>query len=175
VARRRGARRSARTRSDGALLPLAEQDRDSWEGTLISEGVKLISATLARAPVGPYRLQTAIAAVHAEAKRPEDTDWPQVAALYRVLDVVPRARSSRSTAPSPWRWWTGRRPAWTWSRRSTPTTGSRGATACRPSVHTFWTWQGPRRGTGCYREAARRTTSVPEQRYLEDRAARLSE
>jgi predicted RNA polymerase sigma factor len=73
-------------------VPLAEQDRDSWDGALIAEGVEPISATLARALVGPYQLQAAIAAVHAEAKRAEDTDWPQVAALYRVLDVV---------APSP--------------------------------------------------------------------------
>ncbi len=79
------ARRPARTRPDGTLIPLAEQDRSRWNAGAIAEGARLITETLARAPLGPFQIQAAIAAVHAEAARAEDTDWPQVAALYRVL------------------------------------------------------------------------------------------
>jgi len=80
------ARRPARTTEDGALVPLAEQDRDRWDAALLREGIDLITATLPRSAVGPYQLQAAIAAVHAEAGRAEDTDWPQIVALYRLLE-----------------------------------------------------------------------------------------
>jgi predicted RNA polymerase sigma factor len=80
------ARRSARTDADGELVPLAEQDRSRWDARAIAEGVALISATLPKGPVGPYQLQAAIAAVHDEAARVEDTDWPQILALYGVLE-----------------------------------------------------------------------------------------
>ncbi|HEX5822847.1 MAG TPA: DUF6596 domain-containing protein, partial [Candidatus Limnocylindrales bacterium] len=72
------ARRPARTRFDGGLVPLAEQERDLWNRDAIREGVALISATLPRARIGPYQLQAAIAAVHDEAARPEDTDWREI-------------------------------------------------------------------------------------------------
>jgi RNA polymerase sigma factor (sigma-70 family) len=80
------ARRPARTNADGALVPLAQQNRALWDRTLVDEGVKLISATLSRGSVGPYQLQAAIAAVHDEALRVEDTDWPQILALYGLLE-----------------------------------------------------------------------------------------
>jgi len=79
------ARRPARTGADGELIPLAQQDRTAWDRQLIAEGVALISATLSRGSVGPYQLQAAIAAVHDEAARHEDTDWPQILALYGLL------------------------------------------------------------------------------------------
>ena len=79
------ARRAARTDADGLLVPLAEQDRSRWDPRLIEEGVGLISRTLGRGPVGPYQLQAAIAAVHDEAATADDTDWPQILALYDVL------------------------------------------------------------------------------------------
>lgn len=79
------ARRPARTRPDGALVPLADQDRGLWDADEIREGTELITKTLARAPLGPYQLQAAIAAVHDEAARAEDTDWPQILALYDLL------------------------------------------------------------------------------------------
>ncbi|MBO9664098.1 DUF6596 domain-containing protein [Dokdonella sp.] len=79
------ARRPARSDADGALVPLDEQDRSQWDRSAIDEGIALISATLPRGAVGPYQLQAAIAAVHAEAARAEDTDWPQIQALYGVL------------------------------------------------------------------------------------------
>jgi len=79
------ARRAARTRSDGFLVPLAEQDRSLWDQTLIREGVGLVERALPTGPVGPFQLQAAIAAVHAEAARAEETDWAQIETLYRML------------------------------------------------------------------------------------------
>ena len=86
------ARRSARIDPDGSLVPLAEQDRALWDEALIAEGIHLVEAALPVGPVGPFQLQAAIAAVHAEATRAEDTDWPQIEALYDMLDDL---------APSP--------------------------------------------------------------------------
>ena len=80
------ARRPARTDRDGALVPLAEQDRTRGTAGAIAEGIALVTASLASKPLGPYQLQAAIAAVHDEADRVEDTDWPQILALYRLLD-----------------------------------------------------------------------------------------
>ena len=80
------ARRDARTGEQGELIPLAEQDRTRWSHASIEEGVALITATLARGAVGPYQLQAAIAALHDEAARAEDTDWPQILALYGLLE-----------------------------------------------------------------------------------------
>jgi RNA polymerase sigma factor (sigma-70 family) len=79
------ARRLARTGAAGELVPLAQQDRSLWDQRQIAEGVALISATLPKGAVGPYQLQAAIAAVHDEAARAEDTDWPQILALYDLL------------------------------------------------------------------------------------------
>ena len=79
------ARRSARTGPGGDLIPLAEQDRSRWDPHLIAEGTALIGVALARPPLGPYQLQAAIAALHDDAA---DTDWPQIAKLYAVLDHI---------------------------------------------------------------------------------------
>jgi len=79
------ARRLARTNKEGDLIPLTQQDRALWDRQQIAEGVTLISATLPKGSVGPYQLQAAIAAVHDEAARAEDTDWPQILALYDLL------------------------------------------------------------------------------------------
>jgi RNA polymerase sigma factor (sigma-70 family) len=79
------ARRLARTNSEGELIPLMHQDRALWDRAQIAEGVALISAALPKGSVGPYQLQAAIAAVHDEAGRAEDTDWPQILALYDLL------------------------------------------------------------------------------------------
>lgn len=79
------ARRPARTGPNGELIPLKEQDRSRWNSAAIAEGIALISAALPRGSVGTYQLQAAIAAVHDEAARAEDTDWPQILALYSVL------------------------------------------------------------------------------------------
>ena len=80
------ARRDARTSADGRLVPLAEQDRRRWDHSAISEAADLLARTLATAPLGPYQLQAAIAAVHAEAAGDADTDWRQIAILYNMLE-----------------------------------------------------------------------------------------
>ena len=82
------ARRPARALPDGSLVPLAAQDRSRWDAAAIAEGVALITATLASAPIGPYQLQAAIAAVHDEATRAQDTDWPQILQLYGMLHAL---------------------------------------------------------------------------------------
>jgi RNA polymerase sigma factor (sigma-70 family) len=79
------ARRPARSGPDGELIPLDKQDRALWDQRAITEGVALISDTLAKGAIGPYQLQAAIAAVHDEAKTAEETDWPQILALYGLL------------------------------------------------------------------------------------------
>jgi len=79
------ARRPARSGPDGELIPLDKQDRALWDRRAIAEGVALISATLSKGAIGPYQLQAAIAAVHDEAKISEETDWPQILALYGLL------------------------------------------------------------------------------------------
>src|SRR5262249_31719263 len=86
------ARRAARTGADGALIPLAEQDRARWDGAAVAEGVTLLTGALSRAEPGPYQLQAAIAAVHDEATSTETTDWAQILVLYDLLDQI---------APSP--------------------------------------------------------------------------
>ncbi|HET6233090.1 MAG TPA: sigma-70 family RNA polymerase sigma factor [Longimicrobiaceae bacterium] len=79
------ARRASRTGPDGELIPLDEQDRTLWNRAQIAEGVALVSAALTGGSASAYSLQAAIAAVHDEAERAEDTDWPQILALYGVL------------------------------------------------------------------------------------------
>ena len=85
-------RRSARTGLDGELIPLTEQDRSLWDQAAIAEGTELISTALATSSLGPYQLQAAIAAVHAESPSVQDTDWSQILALYTLLERL---------APSP--------------------------------------------------------------------------
>jgi RNA polymerase sigma-70 factor (ECF subfamily) len=84
------ARRAARVDAAGRLVPLPEQDRSRWDHRAITEGRHLVIRALRSAPPGPYAVQAAIAAVHADAPTAEDTDWPQIATLYRVLaDLAP--------------------------------------------------------------------------------------
>jgi RNA polymerase sigma factor (sigma-70 family) len=78
-------RRAARSRADGSLVPLAEQDRSLWDAAAIAEGVKLVSEALSSARLGPYQVQAAIAAVHAEAPSAAETDWAEIAGLYALL------------------------------------------------------------------------------------------
>ena len=79
------ARRAARTGDRGELIPLDEQDRSRWDPQAIAEGVALADAALSKGSIGEYQLQAAIAAVHDQAARAEDTDWPQILALYDML------------------------------------------------------------------------------------------
>ncbi len=80
------ARRLARTGPGGELIPLAEQDRTRWDQGLIAEGLALVAEALGHAAVGPYQLQAAIAGLHDQAGRAADTDWPQILALYSLLE-----------------------------------------------------------------------------------------
>jgi RNA polymerase sigma factor (sigma-70 family) len=84
------ARRSARTGPDGELIPLTQQNRTLWDQAEISEGIALLTAALSQGSIGAYQLQAAIAAVHDEADRAEDTDWPQILALYELLKRTSR-------------------------------------------------------------------------------------
>jgi len=79
------ARSAARTGDDGELIPLTRQNRTLWNRGEISEGIALVTAALAKGSIGAYQLQAAVAAVHDEAARAEDTDWPQILALYDLL------------------------------------------------------------------------------------------
>lgn len=79
------ARRAARTGPDEELIPLTKQDRTLWDRAEITEGIALLTAALSKRSVGAYQLQAAVAAIHDEATRPEDTDWPQILALYELL------------------------------------------------------------------------------------------
>jgi RNA polymerase sigma factor (sigma-70 family) len=95
------ARRPARTRADGTLVPLAEQDRSLWDTALIAEGVEVLQAALARGQRGEYQLQAAIAALHADAPRAAETDWVQVVQWYDELLALtgsPVVRLNRAVA-----------------------------------------------------------------------------
>lgn len=81
-------RRTARTTASGDLIPLAEQDRTRWDRTLIDEANSLLVGTMARSPLGPYQLQAAIAATHADAQHAEETNWQQVHVLYKLLERI---------------------------------------------------------------------------------------
>jgi RNA polymerase sigma factor (sigma-70 family) len=169
------ARRPARTRPDGGLVPLAEQDRSRWDRARLAEGIALVEQTMARAPVGPYQLQAAIAAVHGEAARAEDTDWPQIAELYRLLSVVapgPVVTLNRAVAvgmvegPQ-----AGLDLLAGLDRDDGPLAGHHRVPAVR--AHLLEMAGDAAGARAAYAEAARRTTSGPERRYLEERAARL--
>jgi RNA polymerase sigma factor (sigma-70 family) len=169
------ARRGARTRPDGALVPLAKQDRTLWDRALIREGVELISDTLARAPIGPYQVQAAIAAIHDEAPRADDTDWPQILALYEVLERLspnPMVTLNRAVAVA-----MVRGPQAGLDLLETLGDDDRVAAHHRLEVvrgHLLEMAGDHAAAIASYRTAARRTTSLPERRYLEGRAARLA-
>jgi RNA polymerase sigma factor (sigma-70 family) len=168
------ARRPARTRPDGGLVPLAEQDRSLWDRAVLAEGIALIEATMARAPVGPYQLQGAIAAVHGEAKDAEDTDWPQIAQLYRVLSAVapgPMVTLNRAVAVA----MVEGPQAGLGLLATLEVDGALAGHHRVPAVRAhLLEMAGDRDGArAAYREAARGMTSEPERRYLEERAERL--
>jgi predicted RNA polymerase sigma factor len=169
------ARRPARTRSDGTLVPLAEQDRGLWIRSSIAEGVALLTPALARTPVGPYQVQAAIAAVHAEAERAQDTDWPQILALYELLERIapnPMVTLNRAVAVAmvhgPQAGLDLLRPLEADARVA----GHHRLAAVR--AHLLELAGDHQAARASYQLAARRTTSLPERRYLQDRAARLA-
>jgi RNA polymerase sigma factor (sigma-70 family) len=168
------ARRPARTRPDGTLVPLAEQDRTRWDPEAIAEGVALITRTLASAPIGPYQLQAAIAAVHDEAATCQDTDWEQILALYEHLHRLapgPMVELNRIVAVAmvhgPEIALRQLEPA----EADPALTGHHRLDAVR--AHLLELAGDEEAAWAAYRRAARRTLSLPEQRYLQSRAARL--
>jgi RNA polymerase sigma factor (sigma-70 family) len=169
------ARRPARTRPDGALVPLAEQDRGQWDAKAIAEGVALISATLARAPIGPYQLQAAIAAVHDEAERAEDTDWTQILGLYELLNSTapgPMITLNRIVAVAMVRGPEVALRELDEAETDPALAGHHRVEAVRAHLLDL---AGEKEAARVHYElAARRTLSVPEQRYLESRAEALS-
>jgi RNA polymerase sigma factor (sigma-70 family) len=168
------ARRPARTRAGGALVPLAEQDRSRWDARAIAEGVDLVTRTLASAPVGPYQLQAAIAAVHDEAARFEDTDWEQILGLYELLATVapgPMVTLNRIVAIAMVHGPQAGLEQLAAAETDPALAGHHRVAAVRAHLLDLAGDRDAARDQ--YRLAARRTLSIPEQRYLESRAARL--
>jgi len=170
------ARRPARTGADGELIPLAEQDRGLWDTAAIAEGVALVEASLARGAVGPYQLQAAIAAVHDEAARAEDTDWPQILALYALLERMadnPMVRLNHAVALA-----MAQGPRVGLSRLVEIESDRRLAGHHRLAAvraHLLEMAGDRDEAVAAYRTAATLTASEPEQRYLLGKATRLAE
>ena len=168
------ARREARTTATGDLVPLAEQDRTTWDRGLLDEGTELAKASLAGPALGPYQLQAAIAATHADAATAEETNWAQVHALYLILERIapnPMVTLNRAIALA-------------------ETEGPSAGLALLAALDGDERMAGHHRllsvrahlleQTGDtagayehYRRAAKSTAGIAEQRYLEARAARL--
>jgi predicted RNA polymerase sigma factor len=169
------ARRPARTDPDGNLVPLAEQDRSRWDRAAIDEGVDLITATLATARLGPYQLQAAIAAVHDEAAGDGETDWPQVLALYNLLARLwpsPMVTLNQAVAVA-----MVRGPQAGLDHLAALEADDRMADHHRlhaVRAHLLEMAGDPEAARAGYREAARRTTSRAERRYLELCASRIT-
>jgi RNA polymerase sigma factor (sigma-70 family) len=168
------ARRGARSGPDGDLVPLAEQDRGLWDIEAIAEGVALISGTLATAPLGPYQLQAAIAAVHDEAADAAATEWRQILALYELLERIspnPMVTLNHAVALA-----MVRGPGAGLDLLATLDTDERMTDHHRVDAvrgHLLEMAGEPAAARAAYERAAQRTTSLPEQRYLARRAARL--
>jgi RNA polymerase sigma factor (sigma-70 family) len=163
------ARRPARTRPDGALVPLAEQDRSRWDAKAIAEGVALITTTLAEAPIGPYQLQAAIAAIHDEATRAELTDWPQILQLYGLLHALspgPMVTLNAIVAVAEVHGPQAALAQLETAEKELP--GHHRLVAVR--AHLLEKAGDPAGARAAYLEAARLTLSAPEQRYLISRA-----
>ena len=168
------ARRPARTRPDGTLVPLGEQDRRLWDAEAISEGSDVIARALATAPIGPYQLQAAIAAVHDEAARFEDTDWKQILGLYDLLRVLapgPMVILNRIVAVAMVHGPRAGLRELTAAEADPALSGHHRVAAVRGHLLEMAGHREAARDQ--YRSAARRTLSIPERRYLESRVARL--
>ncbi len=164
------ARRSARTRNDGSLVPLAEQDRSLWDTRLISEGVDLLQRALARDRLGEYQAQAAVAALHADARTAAETDWVQIVEWYDELVRLtgsPVARLNRAVAVG---------------EADGPRAGLAALASLDPALprHTaaaayLHERDGDRAAAArLYAEAARQAPNLPERDHLTRQAARLN-
>ncbi|SDN68846.1 RNA polymerase sigma factor, sigma-70 family [Streptomyces sp. cf386] len=166
------ARRDARTGPQGELVPLDEQDRDRWDKAAIDEGVALVTGALSQGRAGPYQLRAAIAAVHDEAPCAQETDWQEILGLYDVLIRLvpgPVERLNRAVAVAMVR---GPRAGLGELAELEEELGAghrldavRGHLLERAGAHD--------EARAAYEAAAAKTLSLPEQRYLHARAARL--
>lgn len=169
------ARRPARTGPDGELIPLDKQDRTLWDRKAIAEGIALVTDTLSRGSIGPYQLQAAIAAVHDEAARAEDTDWPQILALYGLLARMsdnPMVALNRTIAAA-----MVHGPRTGLELLEALDAGGRLAGHYRIDAvraHLLEMAGDHHAAIAHYRAAAGRTTSIPERDYLTTQAARLA-
>jgi RNA polymerase sigma factor (sigma-70 family) len=169
------ARRAARTGPDEELIPLDRQDRTLWDRAEISEGIELLTGALSQASVGLYQLQAAIAAVHDEAERVEDTDWPQILALYELLNRVapsPMVTLNHAIAAA-----MVHGPAKGLELLRALDSEPRIASHYRLDAvraHLFEKMGDHEAAIQHYRIAAARTTSMPERHYLMTQAARLA-
>jgi RNA polymerase sigma factor (sigma-70 family) len=170
------ARRAARTGPDEELIPLTKQDRTLWDRSEITEGVALLTAALGKGSVGPYQLQAAVAAVHDEALRTEDTDWPQILALYDLLKRMsanPMVSLNHAIAAA-----MVYGPSKGLELLTTLDADSRIAGHYRLDAvraHLLEMAGDHAAAITYYRKAAVRTTSIPERNYLMTQAARLVE
>jgi RNA polymerase sigma factor (sigma-70 family) len=170
------ARRPARTGPEGELIPLDKQDRSLWDQQAIAEGIALLTQTLSKGAVGSYQLQAAIAAVHDEAARPEDTDWPQIMALYELLQRMtdnPMVMLNHAIAVA-----MVQGPRKGLELLEALDSDPRVADHYRLDAvraHLLEMAGDPEAAVVHYRKAAARTTSIPERNYLVMQAAKLSE
>jgi predicted RNA polymerase sigma factor len=167
------ARRPARADAAGDLVPLAEQDRTLWDRGLVAEGAALVEGAVAQGAVGEYQLQAAIAAVHDRARTADETDWRQILALYGLLEQMtanPVVTLNRAVAAA-----MAEGPEAGLAVLDT-LDGRLDATHRVDAVraHLLELAGDTDAALTLYRAAARRTTSLPEQRYLARRAARLA-
>jgi RNA polymerase sigma factor (sigma-70 family) len=170
------ARRNARTGPNEELVPLDKQDRSLWDRAEIAEGTNLLTLALSQGAVGLYQLQAAIAAIHDEATRAEDTDWPQILALYELLQRLspsPMVTLNHAIAVA-----MVHGPERGLERLQTLDKDERLAGHFRLDAvrgHLFEKLGDLEKAVEHYRAAATRTTSLPEQNYLMTQAARLDE
>ncbi|MGI5522542.1 RNA polymerase sigma factor [Micromonospora sp. CA-259024] len=169
------ARSPARTGPSGELISLADQDRSRWDTAAIAEGVTLVTRALPRGPVGPYQVQAAIAALHDEAPSTAETDWPQILALYEVLERLtgsPVVALNRAVAVAMVHGPAAGLAALDALMHDPQLVGHHRLAAARAHLHEMAGDQA--QAIADYRTAAARTSSLPEQRYLSMRAARLA-
>ncbi|MFG1621752.1 RNA polymerase sigma factor [Kribbella sp. NPDC049227] len=168
-------RRRARTTADGGLIPIDEQDRTLWDREQIEEGTTLILATLAQSAVGPYQVQAAIAAVHSEAPSADETDWNQILSLYVLLERLtpnPMVTLNRAVALAQVQGPQAGLDLLATLDGNKNITETHRLDAVR--AHLYERAGEPAKAQEHYLAAARRTTSLPEQRYLQAKAAAIS-
>jgi RNA polymerase sigma factor (sigma-70 family) len=168
------ARRPARTDANGGLIPLADQDRTRWDRDLIAEGVALVVDAWGKGSVGEYQVQAAIAAAHDQVPRQEETDWREILGLYGLLERMthnPMVSLNRAIAAAmvdgPAAGLALLKPL------EEPLAGHHRLHAVR--AHLLEMSGEVEAAVADYQTAARRTASLPEQRYLLVQAARLGE